>query len=452
MSIEPLTFTGVSTFSSDLQTILNRAVSIASLPVTSLQNQMSDITTKKLLVSNLGDVVGSLADSVGALAALGASKALTASTSDSTKVTATATGATAATTYTITNVTSIAAAASETSVQGYGDEEAVSSTGTVELTIGEQTYTITLEEGKNNLAGLRDAINALGAGVTASVFTTGSGDKPNYLSLSANNTGATTLKLVDDPEGAATSLITSANQGANTEFDLNGVHVSKPGTLISSVIPGVTLNVLATTDADEKVTVTLSSSRTKLSDALGDLVSAYNSTASQVNAQIGASAGLLSGHSIIRQTRQAMLSLANYSGAGGSMTSLAELGIEFSTSGEMSLNQDTFDALTDEQLQAAFTFFGDSTSGLSQLKSVFTQISDPATGAVAQINDQFTEANDRIQDQVDAITDRVTIMQQALKTKLQLADTLLATLASQKSLLTASIDSLNYSTYGKQDS
>ena len=396
--------------------------------------------------------MSALATSLSTLAAMGSSKALTATSSDTAKVTATVSGATTATSYSITNITSIAAAASETSLTGYSDTGAVSATGTLELTIGSATHTITLGEGKNNLAGLRDAINDLGAGVTASVFTTGTGDTPNYLSLSADNTGATTLKLVDDPAGAASSLVTATNQGANTEFDLNGVHVSKPGALISTVIPGVTLTINGTTTGTEAVKVTLSSSRSKLSAALQDLASKYNATASQVNAQIGPAAGLLSGNSIVRQTRQAMLSLVNFSGAGGDMNSLAELGIELSSSGQMSLNTETFGALSDSQVQAAFNFLGSGNTGLAGLKKNFTQISDPVSGAVRQLNDQFAAANTRIEEQVTAITERVTIMQQALKSKLQKADALLATLTSQKSLLTASVDSLNYTTYGKKDS
>lgn len=452
MSIEPLTFTGVSTYSSDLQTILSRAVSIASLPVTALQNQQSDITTKKLLVTNLGDSVAALATSLDTLSTMGTSRALAATSSNTAKVTATVTAGATATTYSLTNISSIAAAASETSLTGYTDTGAVSSTGTVKLTFGSQSYTIELEDGKNNLAGLREAINNLDIGVTASVFTTGTGDKPNYLSLTADNTGATTLKLVDDPDGAATDLLTDDNQGANTEFDLNGIHVSKPGTLISSVIPGVTLTIIGTTTTDEKVTVSLASNRSKLSSALQDVATKYNSLLGQVNAQIGTSAGLLSGHSLIRQARQAMLSLTTFAGAGGSMSSLADLGIELSSTGEMSLNSETFSALTDDQIQSAFDFIGDETTGLGSLVDKFTQISDPVTGAVKQINDQFATTNTRIQEQVDAITERVNIMQQALKTKLQQADTLLATLTSQKSLISASVDSLNYTTYGKKDS
>jgi len=54
----------------------------------------------------------------------------------------------------------------------------VSSTGTLELNLGGTKTTIVLAAGKNNLAGLSDAINALNLGVTASVLATGTGTCP----------------------------------------------------------------------------------------------------------------------------------------------------------------------------------------------------------------------------------------------------------------------------------
>ena len=49
------------------------------------------------------------------------------------------------------------------------------------------------------------------------------------------------------------------------------------------------------------------------------------------------------------------------------------------------------------------------------------------------------------------ISQRVSDMQATLNKKLQAADAVLAALDSQTSILTASIQSLNYTSYGKQD-
>ena len=64
MGLTPLTFTGVSKYSSDLQTILNRAVSIANLPAKAIQNQQTDLVQKKLITTNLETAVSGLSASL----------------------------------------------------------------------------------------------------------------------------------------------------------------------------------------------------------------------------------------------------------------------------------------------------------------------------------------------------------------------------------------------------
>ena len=232
MPFTPLTFTGVSAYSDDLNTVLKRAVSIASLPLTRLQNDDADLLSKKTALGSLTSSVASLASSLTSLGTVANNKALTATSSDSTKVSVAYSGATTAATYTISEITSVASSASEVSTLGYADTTtspvsvAGTTPGTFKLYIGTQDYTFTLAPADNNLTGLRDKINSLNAGVSASVLTTGTGLTPNYLSLTANDSGSTTLRLVDDPGGAPVDLLTSAHQGSNANFKLNGVPVT----------------------------------------------------------------------------------------------------------------------------------------------------------------------------------------------------------------------------------
>ena len=46
----PLVFTGISSYSADFNTVLKRAVAIASLPLQKLQNDDADILSKKTLL------------------------------------------------------------------------------------------------------------------------------------------------------------------------------------------------------------------------------------------------------------------------------------------------------------------------------------------------------------------------------------------------------------------
>jgi len=452
MSLSPLTFTGVSKFSADFQTILNRTVNIASLPVQALQNQQKDLLQQKLLVSNLSSTVAGLATAVSNLGQTAKSKALQASSSNTSKVTATNVSLAAPATYTISNITSVAKSAAETSLSGYANASsaAVSSTGTVKLVVGSSEYTIDISS-SNNLTALRNAINASGAPVTASVLTTGNGATPYYLSITANEAGATTLELRDDPTGANTNLLSNLNQGANTVFDLNGVQVSKKSTFINDVVPGLTLNINSTTSGAETITVAVNSNKSALASDLNAFVSAYNSVREQVNAQVGSGAGLLSGDYLVREVQSRLRGLSNYSGT-GDIKGLADLGVEFDSAGVASFDSSVITNLTANQLEDAFTFLGTTNTGFGGLSKSLTDISDSVIGLARIQLDKYEESDKRITTQISEQTARISAMQISLASRLQAADALLASLESQPSVLDASIQSLNLTLYGRNES
>jgi len=116
MSLTPLSFSGISKFSEDFQSIIDRAVAIASLPVQQMQYEQADTLQRRVLVSGLSTAVGGLATSMKNLGTVGEQKALSASSSNTAKVTATNVSLASAATYTISEVTSVAATASETSL------------------------------------------------------------------------------------------------------------------------------------------------------------------------------------------------------------------------------------------------------------------------------------------------------------------------------------------------
>lgn len=450
MGLTPLTFSGVSTFSTDFQTILNRALSIANIPVQNLQNQQKDLLQQKLLVSNLSTAVEGLSSSIQNLGSIAEQKALLATSSNSAKVTASAVNAPSTATYSISNITSIASAASETSLSGYASTDPVSSTGTLQLTLGSNSYPIHLNPSQNNLAGLRDAINKLGVGLSATILTTGNGAQPNYLSVTANSAGATTLRLNDDPTGTNTNLLTSNNQGSDTVFKFNGVSVSRKGTLVNDLVPGTTFSILGTTSGSETITISLNTDRSQIADALKSFVSEYNNVSDQVTAQTGKNAGLLSGDFLVRQTADSLRALTSYQSS-GSIKNLASLGVEFDSSGKATFNQDTFDALSDSDIQAALQFLGSKTSGFSALGANFSQISDPVTGLAKLQQDRYADTDKRLTDQISRLQERISAQQAALSSRLQAADALLGQLQSQQNVITASIQSFNLVLYGKNN-
>lgn len=445
MSLSPLTFSGVSQFSNDFQTILDRAVRIAQVPIQQLTNKDSDVIQKKTLLSGFTGAVNGLASSLEALSETASKRALTAASSKPEVVTVANSGASIAASYTINSVTSIAKAASERSTAGYADSVAtpVGSTGAFQLKVGANNYDFTLTN--NTLVGLRDKINTLGAGVTASILTTADG---NYLSVAATSPGARTLELRDDPAGTNTNLLTSTNQGSDLVFRLNGIEVRQSRNTVNSVVPGLTFTIQK--ESSDPVELNLSSDRSQLSAGLATFANAYNTVRQQVNGQIGSAAGILTGSSLVVQLGGVLRQIGSQRASSGETKSLADLGVTFDSKGMMKVDPALVDGLTNEQLSDAFTFLDDSASGLGRFAKSLRQFSDPINGLIKLEQDGLDRTDRALQDQVAKLTERLTVMRNGLSLRLQQADTLLAKLESQQNTVKASLQGLNVVLYGKQ--
>jgi len=184
------------------------------------------------------------------------------------------------------------------------------------------------------LTGVRDAINSSGLAVTASILTAPGG---NYLSVSANGSGATTLRLIDDPNGTPADLLTATNQGSSAAFKLNGIDITQSGNVVNSIVPGLTFTLLK--PSTQAVMLTLASDRGTLSNALQNFVTQYNAVRTQITAQVGPAAGLLSGDTAINQIQNELRQIVSQRSSTGTVRSLADLGVAFSATGEASFSQ-----------------------------------------------------------------------------------------------------------------
>lgn len=449
-SLTPLRFTGISSFSEDFQSIMTRAVQIASLPIKQIQNQQGELITKKQSLTALNTNLQSLTSSVRGLGEIGRTRSLTVTSSNTTRVSVVNNGVTSNTVYSITDITSVAKAASENTVTGLATADATavdSGDDQLELAFGGQTYALDLSSGGNNLNSLRDAINSSGAAVTATVLNTGSN---YYLSVTANAPGATTLEVRTTAGSAASNILTADNQGANAVFKLNGLDVQKSDNVITDVIPGLTFTILDKTEDDETVTLSAVSSRGSMATALRGFVDAYNATVEKLNTQIGEQAGLLSGDYLVGQTSRTLRQLTGYRADSGTVATLADLGIELDRQGKMSFNSTKFYSLSTGAIDGAFEFLGSETTGFGALSRSLDELSNPISGFIKLQQNNYDATDLRLEKQVGDLTARIERMQAGLSEKLQQADALLATLQSQQKQLEASIKSVNFTLYGKQ--
>jgi flagellar hook-associated protein 2 len=452
MPLSPLTFSGISSFSDDFQVILDRSVSIASLPARALEQEQAGLMTRKMAASELRQAVADLAAALRQLGALSRGGTMQA-TSSSFSVQATAGPDASPGLYRIANITSLASQAVARSASGFADTQStpVSSGGPLELVIGGAAHLIELAPGADNLAGLRDAINAGAFGVTAAILDAGpaAGSQRYFLSITASETGQKSIELRSTPGDANTNLLATVSSGSDAAFELNGVPITSSSNTISSVIPGVTLELKATTQPGATVDVLVRPAAAGAASALQSFVKTYNTLAEKLDRQTGRDGGPLAGDSIINDLKSVLREITGYR-VEGPRGSLFELGVSLGSDGVMSFDPAVLQSLPQQELPRLFELLGDGSRGLSALEARLTSYSDPLAGSLTSYIQNLDRTDQRLTDQINAIYARVEATRQTLVARLQAADTLLARLEGQKNMLNAAIESLTTVAFGKR--
>lgn len=451
MALAPLTFTGISSFSDDFQLILDRSVSIASLPARALEQEQAGLLSRKVAAAGLRTAVADLAAALRNLGQLSEGGALTA-TSTSSAVQATAGAGAAAGLYRITNISSLATQAVSRSAYGYANTDAAAvsgGSGTLELVVDGISHMIELSPEADNLGGLRDAINASGLGLTATILDTGAGPERYYLSITANQTGERSIELRLTPGDPGSDLLTAISGGSNAQFELNGVAIISTSNTVNTAIEGVSLELKSTTGPGETVDVRVGASATPVAAALQSFANAYNALVGQLDAQTGENAGPLAGESFLHDLKTALREITGYR-IEGPRGSLFELGVSLDASGVMTFDPAAIQNLAESEIPTVFALFGNGSTGLSALESRLASSSDPLTGAIPAFIQDLDRADQRLTGQISAIYERVSATRLTLVARLQAADTLLAKLEGQKNMLNAAIESLNTVAFGKR--
>jgi flagellar hook-associated protein 2 len=425
--------TGSSTFASDLQASVNRALEIASLPMQLLQADQSTISGKTGELSTLGSLFNSLQTALQGITSGTGSNALQAVVGDQSVVSASVTGSALAGTYTVhvlnAGSSSSAISNSATAVTD-PTTQSISSSTSFTLTVGTSNFTIT--PAGQNLNALATAINSSGAPVQAVVVNLGSPTSPNYqLSLQSTTLGNVPLQLND----GTNNLLNPLNQGTSASYTVDGQPPNGISTNSATVTVAPGLNV--TLEKVGTTTVTVSSSLSSVSTQLSSFVTAYNAAFAELQKNFGTNGGALVGDSTVRDMQQALTQMISYSGSGGSITSLAQLGVEFTQQGTLTFNSSAIAGLSQTQISGALTFLGDPNSGgfLQYANNTLNGITDPISGAVATETQTLQSQNQNDQTQISNDQAQLTLMQTNLQAQMAQANALIATLQSQTTFL-----------------
>lgn len=224
---------------------------------------------------------------------------------------------------------------------------------------------IAIDSASSSLSGIRDAINAAKAGVTASIINNGNGF---VLALTSNDTGkAHGLRVTVSGDSAGNNLdgiglsqlaydpALSAGNGKNLTqtvaaqdavLKVDGIdNINKASNTVSDVIQGVTLTLLKKSADGVSTNLAVSRDTANVKSSVEKMVTAYNdlnSTIKDLTAYDPATRrrGLLQGdsvaQSILSQVRRTMSSAIN--GLGGGISALNQIGVSFQKDGSLRLD------------------------------------------------------------------------------------------------------------------
>lgn len=374
-----------------------------------------------------------------------------------TGVTAAVTSDAVAGTYAI-EVTQLATAQT-LATDGVADKTAALGTGTLTIDIGDdESISIELGSSNNTLEGVRDAINAAGGSVTASIVNDGS-DTPYRLVLTSTDTGTESAMTVTySGDGDAASLfgysadsdsnaMTETVAAADALLTVNGLSITSQSNTVEEALQGVTLSLTAIGSQ----TVTVKQDTDSITSAIEDFVDAYNSYASTVDTLTSYDAdddeaGVLLGDSTTRRIdRQLSEDLYN-SMSSGTYSYLSQLGVSLGVDGTLSIDDDALDAAVAADPSAIADFFvgTDDTDGFAtQMATDLDTYLDEDDGLIVSVTDglstQLEELEAKYEEKqafIDSVMDRYTAQFTAL-------DTLIATLDSTADYLTTQFDALS---------
>jgi flagellar hook-associated protein 2 len=380
----------------DVNSIVSQLMAVEQQPITALQKQQ---TTYQSQISAYGQVKSALATfqtAVKALSDPAKFKVYTGAVSDSTVLSVTA-GASASPASFQIETTQLAQQHKISSGTPYGSTSNVIGSGSLTIQFGtydgtagtftqngsKPSTTITIDSSNNTLSGVRDAINAANAGISASIINDGTGYRliitskdsgaANSIKLTTtdgdgNNTDTTGLSaLAYDPvatAGAGKNL-TQVAEARNALFTIDGIAISKASNTVTDAIEGVTLNLTQKT-MGQPVSVNVAQDTKSISDAVQAFVKSYNDAnkmlkdISAYNAQTK-TGSVLNGDSTVRSLQSQLRSIITGS-VGSTLSTLSSIGIGFQQDGTLGVDASKLQNSLDSNFSGVAALFATNAS------------------------------------------------------------------------------------------
>jgi flagellar hook-associated protein 2 len=314
---------------------------------------------------------------------------------------------------------------------------------------GSSSASITIDSSNNTLEGIRDAINAAGMGVTATIVNDGSGT-PYRLALASSSTGVSNSFKITTSGGdgsidnllgydpAGTQNLTQTLAAQNAQLTVNGIAITSASNTVSEAIQGITLTLKNTTTTPASLTVARDA--TAINTAASGFVDAYNALANQIKSRSAygtstSSGGSLAGDGTLRIMQEQLRGIFNTPASGGTLTSLAQVGIAFQKDGSLLLDSGKLNSAIAANYSDVTNLFSSSTGYATRLEA-WAKSSLAPDGL---IDTRTQSLNKYVKDQheaVDRLENRMTALQKKYTAEYTNLNLLLSRMNSTSTYLT----------------
>ena len=281
-------------------------------------------------------------------------------------------------------------------------------TGELTISVGAESFAITIDDTNNTMSGIQAAINSAAdnKGVTVSRVTDDDGTK---LVFTANETGTDnqiSVAVTDDDAGDGNDLNRLATENLATlgtftdaVIELDGLTITQSSNTIEDALEGVTINLLKVNEEDESNSLSVTLDKESIKDSVTEFVEAYNSFVGVTNELsvfngAGASNGPLFGDSTLR-TIETQLRRAFFSSVeGNSIGNLTALGITTSSDGTLLLDSGTLSDAVDNEFESVEGLL----SGEKGVANLMRSVTGSYDGFSGIINDRTKTLESQIDD------------------------------------------------------
>jgi flagellar hook-associated protein 2 len=465
----------------DVESLVSKLIAAERTPITQLAQRTDSLKTELSTYGKVQSALSTLRDAASKLTSPTTWGGTLATSSDTTAVTVSA-GTGAAIGSVSVDVKKLAQAQTLVGTTSYASATTTVGQGSLTITLGSwatdgadpPTYTgftdkagatavtVNIGAGQDTLTGIRDAINAAGAGVTASIVNDATGAR---LTLRSNATGETNGFRIDasggltdlgyDPRIGVTSLIQTL-PAQNARALINGIEISSESNTLKEAIDGLNITLLKTTSVPASVAV--SQDKDSIKKLITDFTTAYNAVNALLREQTkydagSKTAGALQGDATAIGLQNQLRSIigGSTSLAGGSTSRLAQIGLEAGSDGNIKTTDAKLTTALGDLDSLKQLFMGLDSGGVSSNDGFAQRIRSYVDGAlstdgrVSSRQSGIQKAIDNNNKRQDQLEDRIAASEARLRARYTALDTEMAKLNGLSSYVTQQMNLLNNS-------